>query len=73
MFPLNQPQDTHDVRNRENFKVNMARTEKYRKSTIPYLQRRLNTHYNNISKLRQARKKAAEARRRAGREAGGQE
>jgi hypothetical protein len=45
MFPLNPTQDTHDIRNREQFKVNKANTEYYRKSTIPYLQRRLNDHF----------------------------
>ena len=42
MFPLNPTKDTHFVRNREKFLVNKARTESYFKSTIPYLERRLN-------------------------------
>ena len=45
MFPLNPTQDTHEIRNREQFKVNKANTEYYRKSIIPYLQRRLNDHF----------------------------
>ena len=42
MFPLNPTLDTHQIRKREKFKVNKARTETYKKSTIPYLQQRLN-------------------------------
>jgi hypothetical protein len=42
MFPPNPSTDTHDVRSREAYMVNKARTEAYRKSTIPDLQRRLN-------------------------------
>ena len=45
MFPLNPTQDTHEIRHREQFKVNKANTEYYRKSTIPYLQRRLNDYF----------------------------
>ena len=42
MFQPNPSTDTHDVRSREAYMVNKARTEAYRKSTIPDLQRRLN-------------------------------
>jgi hypothetical protein len=42
MFPPNPSTDTHHVRSREVYQVNKARTEVYRKSTIPDLQRRLN-------------------------------
>jgi hypothetical protein len=42
MFPPNPSTDTHEVRSREVYMVNKARTEAYRKSTIPDLQRRLN-------------------------------
>ena len=45
MFPRNLSVDTHPIRNREKFIVNFARTEAYKKSAIPVLQRRLNTHY----------------------------
>ena len=45
MFPLNQSTYTHDKRNRERFHVNKAYTEAYRNSTIPYLQRKLNEHF----------------------------
>jgi hypothetical protein len=46
MFPLNPSEDTHQLRDREKFLVNRAQTESYNKSTIPYLQRRLNTHFS---------------------------
>ena len=52
MFPLNPVQDTHSVRNHEKFLVNKARTESYRKSTIPYLQRRLNQYTEKLLELR---------------------
>ena len=47
MFPLNKnlEADRMDVRNREKFEVNFARTEKYRMSAIPFCQRKLNTHF----------------------------
>ena len=45
MFPLNPSQDPHNMRNREKFQVNQAKTETYRTSTIPHLQRRLNSHF----------------------------
>ena len=44
MFHLNPTKDTHSIRTREKYLVNKARTETYFKSTIPYLQRRLNNH-----------------------------
>ena len=49
---MNKPADTHDIRNRENFKVNKARTKRYKKSTIPYLQRRLKAHFEHMSRPR---------------------
>lgn len=45
MFPLNPSEDTHEVRNREKYKVNKSHTEAYKKSTIPFLQRKLNEHF----------------------------
>ena len=45
MFPLNPSTDTHMLRNREAFKVNRARTEAYKNSAVPYLQKRLNDYY----------------------------
>ena len=41
MFPL--------VRNREEFKVNGTNTELYKKSVIPYLQRKSNTYFTNLT------------------------
>ena len=43
MFPLNEIQHNMDKRSNEKFKVNHARTERYRHSPIPYLQRLLNS------------------------------
>ena len=47
MFPLNNNlgPDRIDVRNREMFEVNFARTEKYRISAFYFCQRKLNTHF----------------------------
>ena len=45
LFPLN-PEPEYDIRNSEVFHVNFARTEAYKKSAIPSIQRRLNEHYN---------------------------
>ena len=50
MFPLNHSKDTHLARNREHFKVNKCHTEKYKKSTIPNLQVKLNSHMESIKK-----------------------
>ena len=48
MFPHNPSTDTHELRNREKFKVNRSYTKCYKKSTIPYLQGRLNTHFSKV-------------------------
>ena len=47
MFPLNSNWSIEGnmVRNREVFEVNFARTEQYRKSAIPFCQRKLNEHF----------------------------
>ena len=57
LFRPNPTSDTHNVRRREKFKVNSARTEQYRRSAIPYIQRKLNTHFENLKKLSKARTK----------------
>ena len=44
MFPLNQIEHGHNIREKEIFKVNFARTEQYRKSAIPHCQRLLNEY-----------------------------
>ena len=51
MFPLNSNPGPGgmDVRNREVFEVNFARTEKYRTSAIPFCQRKLNAHFQSES------------------------
>ena len=47
IFPLNSNLGTEasNVRNREIFEVNFARTEAYRKSAVPFCQRKLNDHF----------------------------
>ena len=45
LFPLNQNNDKKEVRSREKFTVNFARTEEYKSSTIPFCQRLLNEHF----------------------------
>ena len=46
-FPLNQNIDNqNNVRNRERFNVNFARTKTYQMSTIPFCQRLLNAHFS---------------------------
>ena len=59
MFPLNPTKDTHLVRKIEKFHVNKARTQSYFKSTIPYLQRRLNLHAEKLLELQKRRHKRA--------------
>ena len=48
MFPTNSSQDTHLVRNKEHFQVNMCHSEKYKKSVVQVLQRRLNIHMDKL-------------------------
>ena len=48
LFPINE-QKEHDLRNPELYKVNFARTEAYRKSAIPSIQRMLNQHQVDTS------------------------
>ena len=52
MFSLNPSKDTHLVRKREKFMVNVSRTESYKKSTIPYLQRKLNLYTEKLKEVR---------------------
>ena len=44
IFPLSEDVN-HDTRSREIFKVNFARTGTYKKSAVPYCQRKLNEHF----------------------------
>ena len=55
MFPVNASQDTHLIRNREAFEVNKCYSDSYKKSAIPNLQRRLNSHMEKIEALRRKR------------------
>ena len=47
-FPPNRNLNNNntEVRNREQFHVNFARTQQYKRSAIPYCQRLLNNHFN---------------------------
>ena len=48
MFPVNpNMQNPHTIRRREHFKVNKAKSESYRMSAIPYIQRKLNSYVVN--------------------------
>ena len=47
--PFNRFTDTHDVRHRETFKVQRAHTETYKKSSVPFLQWKLNKQYKQIT------------------------
>ena len=42
MFPVNPKTSLHGTRNKEHFTVNWAKSESYRQSAIPYIQRMLN-------------------------------
>jgi hypothetical protein len=50
MFPRNPSTDAHQIRYREKYQVNKSRTESYKKSSIPYLQRRLNEHQKEMER-----------------------
>ena len=45
LFPLNSKNDPAVLRKTEKFLVSFARTEAYRKSAIPFCQRKLNEHF----------------------------
>ena len=49
LFPLN-PVNTANVREKETFVVNFARTDAYKLSAIPYCQRLLNKHFTSDKK-----------------------
>ena len=50
MFPVNP--ETSQTRNREHFTVNWAKSESYKNSAIPYIQRKLNAYVWNQKKGR---------------------
>ena len=54
MFPVNPNtlQNPHGTRNSEHFTVNWAKSESYRQSSIPYIQRLLNVYVSNQKKSR---------------------
>ena len=62
IFPKNPSTDTHNVRNREHFKVNKTFSEYYRKSTIPYLQGRLNNYFKKLEEVNRRRGAPGRAR-----------
>ena len=66
MFPTNPSLDTHEIRNREKFKVNKCRSELYKKSAIPVLQRRLNAYMEKLEELRRRRSIGAGGQRARG-------
>ena len=49
IFPLNKNlgKEENVIRNREMFEVNFARTEHYRKSAVPFCQRKLNSYFQS--------------------------
>lgn len=49
IFPFNSNlgKEENTIRNRELFEVNFARTEQYRKSAIPFCQRKLNSYFQS--------------------------
>ena len=51
-FPVNPhiENNSHDIKNSENFKVNWAKTDSYRMSAIPYIQRKLNDYVRKQTK-----------------------
>ena len=69
MFPEN-PLNDYDIRQGEKYKVNFARTESYKKSSVPYCQRLLNKH--NMIEEERKRMRREEARA-GGREADARE
>ena len=48
MFPMIENKESCELRNRNMFQVNFARTSTYKKSTIPFCQRLLNKHVLEI-------------------------
>ena len=43
LFPQNRTECEMETRNKEKYKVNHARTNRYKNSTVPYIQRKLNS------------------------------
>ena len=51
LFPLSKKNHGMNTRLTEKFKVNKAKTERYRKSAIPYMQNLLNIEAQNIAQV----------------------
>ena len=51
LFPLAKRKHEMDTRSKEKFKVNIAKTERYKKSSIIYMQKLLNAEAKKISQL----------------------
>ena len=49
LFPIATKSHKMDTRSKEKFKVNHARSERYRKSSIPYMQNLLNQEAKKVS------------------------
>ena len=47
MFPINQKQHDIQIRNTEKYVVNHAKKERFKNSSIPYMQRLLNNDEQN--------------------------
>ena len=50
MFPVNPHANAHNTRSTEHFTVNWAKSDSYRTSDVPYIQRMLNEYVNNQQK-----------------------
>ena len=48
-FPLKQVESVHPLRARENYHVNFARTEAYKRTAVPTIQRMLNAHAEGVT------------------------
>ena len=50
LFPVNPQVNQHNTANKEHFHVNWARTESYRMTAVPYIQRMLNEYVKDQRK-----------------------
>ena len=48
LFPTAEKCSEYNIRKKDMFKVNFVRTSSYQKSTIPFCQRLLNKHFNQM-------------------------
>ena len=61
MFPLNKKLHCMKQRNKRKFVVNHANTERYYKSSIPYMQKLLSSEHRNLKKLSMVNDYASES------------